>query len=62
LLGSDAKDISWTKGFHSVSKFGSQTLQNLWYWKSHYIGKEGKVLDFGSHKPKSGSKWLPNFH
>jgi hypothetical protein len=33
--------------------------KNLWHWKSHYIGK---ALNFGSHKPKSRSKWLPNFH
>jgi hypothetical protein len=28
--------------------------KNAWHWKSHFIGKEGKALYFGSHKPKSG--------
>ena len=40
--------------FHQVSKFGSQKLPSLRNWKSQYIIKEGKTLNFGCHKEKLG--------
>mgnify|MGYP001544823757 CR=1 FL=1 len=48
------------QGFHLVSNVGSQRLQNLKIWKSHYIDIEGKAWYFWSPKPKFWSKLLSN--
>ena len=37
-----------------INKIGSQRLPSLRNWKSQYIVKEGKVLNFGSHKENLG--------
>ena len=46
----DYVNIIQEQGFHYVSKFGSQRLPSLRNWKSQCIVKDGKALNFGSHK------------